>query len=78
MSGHFHKLAPPEPGGTAALGAWTQDVEEGTAWEAWAPKKDASGNGFGALEICTCKNMEHWVSLGGWREFESGANNGVG
>ena len=78
MSGHFHKLSPTESCGTAALGAWTHDVEEGTAWEAWAPKKDASGNGFGALEICTCKNMEHWVSFGGGREFESGANDGVG
>lgn len=78
MSGHFHKLSPTESCDTAALGAWTHDVEEGTPWEAWAPKKDASGNGFGTLEICTCENMEHWVSLGGWKEFESGANDGVG
>ncbi|KAK3203595.1 hypothetical protein GRF29_106g77685 [Pseudopithomyces chartarum] len=64
MSGHFHKLSPTESCDTAALGAWTHDVEEGTPWEAWAPKKDAAGNGFGTLEICTCENMEHWADDG--------------
>ncbi|KAJ4353333.1 uncharacterized protein N0V89_005061 [Didymosphaeria variabile] len=64
VSGHMQKQGPSDGCETESLGSFTHDIEDGQAWEAWVPKKDAGGVGFGTVEVCTCQNLEHWADDG--------------
>lgn len=40
------------------------NVSDGDKYELMIPRKDASGNGNSRVEICTCKNYDHWGDVG--------------
>lgn len=64
VSGHMKEQGPNDGCETESLGSWTHDIEDGQPWEAWVPKKDQGGVGFGTVEVCTCQNLEHWADDG--------------
>ena len=60
----MQKQGPSDGCDTESFSSLTHDVTDGQPWEAWVPKVDAGGVGFGTVEVCTCQNMEHWADEG--------------
>ncbi|KAI0005276.1 hypothetical protein F4779DRAFT_633515 [Xylariaceae sp. FL0662B] len=64
VKGHMKKLGSDDscPGNTKTN--YDNGVSDGDQYEVMIPRKDASGNGHSRVEICTCKNYDHWGDAG--------------
>ncbi|KAK7530891.1 uncharacterized protein J3D65DRAFT_639908 [Phyllosticta citribraziliensis] len=57
LRGHVKKLGPNDK---CDGGEFSSDtLQDGATWVLVLPRKDASGNGFWGVEVCTCVNLKY-------------------